>query len=543
MKNNTIAQHVTLPPAILGAVAGLLAVLSIFVITSLTASTDSLAQGSLPALGQLSMLDQPLFELRRLVILQAFAKDPEEAHSYDSDVSADLEAVRRQEREYGKLPAESQDRQLTRNFESSLDPLSSATAEISDLSRQGKKDDAVNAVRQRFLPAFDAIANTERRRMSVRLAAASQLAAGSGRFASSSLIAVWAGFGIALTLGVLLCLNSRRRVSRELMAIVGSFEDNAGRLAAGVSEVSSSGHALSNGCSQQAASIEEISSSIEEMSAMTLRNSENSARASSMMADTSSQISRSNVALKDMIVSMDAIKASSEKVAKINRTIDDIAFQTNILALNAAVEAARAGDAGMGFAVVADEVRNLAQRSAAAAKDTAFLIEEAIENTQKGSRRLDQVASVIKAITEGGAQVGNLIEEVKEASSQQAQGITQISQAILHVSKITQQAAAGAEEGAAASEELGEQARSILNGIQSLQALAGFSKTQSFRSHEAAATPSSPAISARELVKKLEPSKKSESVRAFAAIEPTDPEDFLPMDSAGPTQSETFSSF
>ncbi|HEX4228737.1 MAG TPA: methyl-accepting chemotaxis protein [Bryobacteraceae bacterium] len=543
MKNNTIAQHVTLPPAILGAITGLLAVLSIFVITSLTASTDSLAQSSLPALGQLSKMDQPLFEIRRLVILQAFAKDANEAHSYDSGVNTDLEAVRSHEREYSKLPADSQDRELTHNFESSLDLVSSSVAEISELSHQGKKDDAVTALHERLLPAFDAIANLEQRRTSVRLATASDLASSASGFGGSSLVAVWIGSGIALAVCVLLCLYSRRRVFRELLAIVASFEENANRLAACVSQVSSSGHTLSNGCSQQAASIEEISSSVEEMSAMTLRNSENSARASSMMADTSSQISRSNVALKDMIASMEAIQASSEKVAKINRTIDEIAFQTNILALNAAVEAARAGDAGMGFAVVADEVRNLAQRSAAAAKDTAILIEEAIENTQKGSRKLDQVASVIKAITEGGGHVGNLLEEVKEASSQQAQGIAQVSQAIVHVSKITQQAAAGAEESAAASEELGEQARSILKGIQSLQALAGLSKTQSFSSQEIPATPTPSAVFAKEPVRKLELLKKSEPLRSLAPIESTDPEDFLPMDSGESARSETFSSF
>jgi hypothetical protein len=541
MKNNTIAQYVTLPPAIIGAISGILAVLSIFAITSLTTSTDSLAQGSLPAMKQLSTVDQPLFELRRLVILQAVAKDSDEARSYDSDLNADLEAVRQQEREYSKLSAGTQDRELTRNFESFLDPLSSSVTEISELSHQGKKDDALVALRQRFLPAFDAIATIERHRTSLRQASASESAASAAGFAHSSLIAVWLASGVALTLCVLLCLYSRRRVSRELMAIVGSFEDNAGRLAACVSQVSSSGHSLSTGCSQQAASIEEISSSVEEMSAMTLRNSENSARASSMMVETASQISRSNVALKDMIASMNAIKESSEKVAKINRTIDEIAFQTNILALNAAVEAARAGDAGMGFAVVADEVRNLAQRSAAAAKDTAFLIEEAIENTQKGSRKLDQVASVIKAITEGGGHVGNLLAEVKQASSQQAQGIAQISQAILHVSKITQQAAAGAEESAAASEELSEQARFILKGIQGLRELAGFSKTQSFGSYEIAAPYI--AAAAGEPVKKLEPSKNSESLRAPERIESTDPEDFLPMDSAEPAPSETFSSF
>jgi methyl-accepting chemotaxis protein len=537
MTNKTIAQHITIPAAILGTVTVLLAVLRVFAITTLSQTTDSLAQRSLPALRELSKMDQSLCELRKSVILQSSAKSPAEALSFDHDIHLDIDAVRQQENEYGRLPADSQDRELTRTFESSLDPLSSAMTELSALSNQGKRDDAVNAFHVRFLPAFDSAEDTERRRTTVRLASASQLASGAGRFAKSSLTAAWAGSALALALCAVVCLYSKGRVTRELTAIVGSFEDNAARLAACVLQVSCSSHALSNGSSQQAASIEEISSSVEEMSAMTLRNSENSARASAMMADTSVQVSRSHIALNDMIASMDAIKLSSEKVAKINRTIDEIAFQTNILALNAAVEAARAGDAGMGFAVVADEVRNLAQRSAAAAKDTALLIEEAIENTQKGSRKLDQVATVIKAITEGAEHVGHLLHEVKEASSQQAQGIAQISHAILQVNKITQQSAAGAEESAAASEELSIQAHSVQRAIQSLRTLAGFAKVPEAGTRVIGALP--PSFLTENSFSKMEYLKM---------IDPKEPEEFRPMD-AGQRQgdnaaaAQTFSSF
>lgn len=551
MTNRTIAQHFTLAAVILAAVTGVLAILSVLAITTLTGSADSLADRSLPALGQLSRIDQPLGDLRRLVVLQSSAKDADEAHSYESDINAAIEAIRRQESAYEKLPPEAQDRALNRSFESALDPLSAAVAEVSDLTRQGKRDDALSAFHKDFVPALDTVADLERRRTKEQLASASQLAHGADQFAQSSLVAVWSATGAALVLIVLVSLYSRRKVSRELRNIVGRFEDNAGRLTACVSQVSSSSHALSNGSSQQAASMEEISSSVEQMNAMTLRNSENAARASSMMTDTAGQISRSNIALKDMIVSMDAIKASSEKVAKINRTIDEIAFQTNILALNAAVEAARAGDAGMGFAVVADEVRNLAQRSAVAAKDTALLIEEAIENTQKGSHKLDQVASVIKAITEGAGQVNHLLEEVKDASSQQAQGVAQISQAILHVNKITQQTAAGAEESAAASEELSQQSLYIQKAIQSLQALAGFASsqvanTQGTETHgskiQRIAT-SQPALFAKEAVTKVDLVRKAGAAHSPSPVDSPDLEDFIPMDKADGVQSHTFSSF
>jgi methyl-accepting chemotaxis protein/methyl-accepting chemotaxis protein-1 (serine sensor receptor) len=174
-----------------------------------------------------------------------------------------------------------------------------------------------------------------------------------------------------------------------------------------------------------------------------------------------------------MITSMTAIQESSRQVAKIIKTIDEIAFQTNILALNAAVEAARAGEAGMGFAVVADEVRNLAQRSAQAARDTAGMIDQSIARTEAGSEKVTQVAHAIGAITESVTQVKGLVDEVSMASRQQSQGIDQVSQAIAQMEKVTQNTAATAEESAAASEELSAVADSATDVVSRLESLVG----------------------------------------------------------------------
>ena len=156
---------------------------------------------------------------------------------------------------------------------------------------------------------------------------------------------------------------------------------------------------------------------------------------------------------------MREITSSSDKISKIIKVIDEIAFQTNILALNAAVEAARAGEAGMGFAVVADEVRNLAQRSAQAAKDTAALIAESIAKSGEGSAKLQRVTEVIQAITVSSSQVKTLVDEVNVGSQEQARGIDQISRAVSEMDRVTQNAASGAKGSAASSREL--QARRI----------------------------------------------------------------------------------
>src|SRR5207342_532294 len=149
-------------------------------------------------------------------------------------------------------------------------------------------------------------------------------------------------------------------------------------------------------------------------------------------------IEEANQHLAAMMESMKEINGSSERISKIIRVIDEIAFQTNILALNAAVEAARAGEAGMGFAVVADEVRNLAQRSAQAAKDTTGLIEASIARTSAGTQQVERVAAAITSLTGGVAQVKALVDDVSTASQEQTRGIDQIAQAVTLMEKVTQ---------------------------------------------------------------------------------------------------------
>src|SRR5262245_26861736 len=210
---------------------------------------------------------------------------------------------------------------------------------------------------------------------------------------------------------------------------------------------------------------------MEEMASMTRRNAENSQNAAGLMGEVDARVKDSNQALGDMVASMASIQESSRQVAKIIKTIDEIAFQTNILALNAAVEAARAGEAGMGFAVVAEEVRGLAQRSALSARETAEKIEAAISKSEHGVVVSTKVAEALTDIVDKARRMDVLVGEIATASTEQSQGIAQLNTAVSQMDRVTQANASCAEEGAAAAEELNAQAVAMRNAVVDLRRL------------------------------------------------------------------------
>jgi len=276
---------------------------------------------------------------------------------------------------------------------------------------------------------------------------------------------------IATLLAVGLGLMITNSLNRALSVRVDELRQGSEQVTAAAGQVSAAAQGLSQGATEQAASLEETSASMEEMAAMTRRNAESAGEAARLSTLVHEKVAASNRDLGDMVEAMVGIKESSGKVSKIIKTIDEIAFQTNILALNAAVEAARAGEAGMGFAVVADEVRNLAQRAASAAKDTAVLIEASSRSAQVGNDRVLKVRDAIAGLTEDVAKVKNIADEVSSASRQQSQGIDQVTQAISQMEQVTQTTAATAEESAAASEELNAQAETSMQVVRDIEAL------------------------------------------------------------------------
>ena len=262
-------------------------------------------------------------------------------------------------------------------------------------------------------------------------------------------------------LSIVLSMWFGRSIGRRIQTIIDELNEGAREVVSAADQVSSASRALAEGASAQAASLEETSASLEEMASMTQRNAEGAqrtnelARHARLAADTG---------VNDMVAmhrSMIEIQSASRQIAKIIKTIDEIAFQTNILALNAAVEAARAGEAGLGFAVVADEVRNLAQRSAQAAKETADKIQSAVSVTAQGVELSAKVKASLDEIVTKVREVDQLASEAAVAAKEQNQGLQQLNTAVNELDKVTQSNAASSEESASAATELHAQAGSL----------------------------------------------------------------------------------
>ncbi|HNS09449.1 MAG TPA: Cache 3/Cache 2 fusion domain-containing protein [Candidatus Ozemobacteraceae bacterium] len=229
----------------------------------------------------------------------------------------------------------------------------------------------------------------------------------------------------------------------------------------GAGQIADASQSLSQGATESAASLEEISSSVTQIGSQTKANAENASQANVLATQTRKAAESGNGKMAEMMGAMTAIQDSSKQIAKIIKVIDDIAFQTNLLALNAAVEAARAGRHGKGFAVVADEVRNLASRSAKAAKETSEMIENSINKVATGHEIAVATESALHEIVSSSVKVADLVGEIAAASNEQAQGILEIGQGLEQIDKVTQQTTANAEETAAAAEELSGQAREL----------------------------------------------------------------------------------
>ncbi|HYG23627.1 MAG TPA: methyl-accepting chemotaxis protein [Verrucomicrobiae bacterium] len=302
---------------------------------------------------------------------------------------------------------------------------------------------------------------------------------------SNTSTSVWTALVLIAALGALTGVVIHLQLTTPLKRVAQALNSEAEQVSAAAFQLSAQSQSLAEGASEHAASLEQTSASLEEMSSTTRHNADHARQAKTISSQTRAAAEKGVANMKQMDQAMTAIRTAGDDISKIIKTIDEIAFQTNILALNAAVESARAGEAGAGFAVVAEEVRALAQRSAAAAKETGARIAASIEKTKLGVELNATISSALTDIASRSRTLDELAASVASASNEQGQGVAQLNAAVSHMDKITQNTAANAEESASAAEQLNSQAESMKQAVAELLRLVGENATPAQRKENA----------------------------------------------------------
>ncbi len=473
MKNWTIGRRIITGFTIILLIFATLGGLNLREISTLNERIADIADNSLPSIFVLNEINGLGYN-NFVDVLEMHTAPPEEWVEFEKKIALRKKRIDELFNKYEtSLVADPTDRRLFVEAKQSYEDLAKARSHWLDLLHENKTDESESYFKSTFVPSFEKALAAIRAGVEYN----NQLGQTAGKMGKeavrSSQILIGSFLGVALVLAVLLSWMVTRSTNKILRSVASNLDRGSLQTAAAARQVSMASNSLSSGASQQASSVEETGAALEEMSSMIRSTADNARKAASLASEARIVADAGSLRRGEVAEAMSAMEASSTEVAKIVKNIDEIAFQTNILALNAAVEAARAGEAGAGFAVVADEVRSLAQRSAAAAKETAEKIDAAILSSRNGSQCSVKVGEALSEIAEKVRAADLLVADIARAASEQAQGIEQINGAMSQMDKVTQSTASSAEESASAAKELDAQAGTMKDLVGQLRRLVG----------------------------------------------------------------------
>jgi len=383
--------------------------------------------------------------------------------------------------------------EILRTIESQSKAYQAALKELAFVIDETKKDNAI-----RIKSAAEVIAAAEAV-VNIGLKNIDELSTESDASLDTASVVMIVGLILAVLMSIVVAVFIIRSIVKIVTESIKSLSEGTNQVVSASEQISSASVSLAEGASSQASSVEQVSATIEQATASNNQNAENSREANLLAQHSNDAAKVGNQRVVELMGAMEQITASSQKISRIIKTIDEIAFQTNLLALNAAVEAARAGEHGLGFAVVAEEVKNLAERSAGAAKEITGIIEASIDQVKAGTEVANKTKESFTEILNGIKKTSDLIGEIAISAKEQAEGMNQIATAMGSVDQITQQNASASEETAAAAEELNAQALSMLDNVSELALLAGFDMGKENRAPKTTKRLSAPVMAPKRL--------------------------------------------